>query len=254
MSARILVVDDNLLNRKLACDLLELEGHQVQRAEDAAQARSMLERGLDPALILMDISLPGIDGLAFTRELKADLRFAHIPVVAVTAFAMKGDEQKALAAGCVGYITKPIDTRRLPLQVAEVLAAHPQAQPRAPLRIMIVEDHRVDMKLAGERARLSGHVVTSNTSAEEALESLREELPDVVLLDLNLPTMDGLSFLHLLRAKPETEKLPVVAVTAHPDQFEAERLLAAGCNAYLVKPVDSRHLMSVLEAACQSRR
>jgi two-component system, cell cycle response regulator len=252
-ASRILVVDDNLLNRKLACDLLELDGHEVLQAEEADQARALLERGLDPALILMDISLPGIDGLAFTRELKADPRFAHIPVVAVTAFAMKGDEQKALAAGCVGYITKPIDTRRLPQQVAEVLAAHAQPQAQAPLRIMIVEDHRVDMKLAGERARLSGHVVLSNTSAEEALASLREDLPDVVLLDLNLPAMDGLSFLRLLRADPAMHGLPVVAVTAHPDKYQRDELLAAGCNAYLVKPIDTRQLIHALEYACRQQ-
>lgn len=249
MGACILVVDDNLLNRKLVSDVLTLEGHEVLQAGDATEARALLERGVSPALILMDISLPGIDGLTFTRQLKADPRFARIPVVAVTAFAMKGDEQKALEAGCVSYITKPIDTRRLPQQLSEVLAANEKVQ--GPLRIMIVEDHRVDMKLAGERARLSGHVVLSNTTAEQALTSLRGDLPDVVLLDLNLPAMDGLSFLRLLRADPATRELPVVAVTAHPDKFQRDELMAAGCSAYLVKPVEARLLMHELEQACR---
>jgi two-component system cell cycle response regulator len=164
---------------------------------------------------------------------------------------MKGDEQKALKAGCVSYITKPIDTRRLPQQLREVLASSETVQD--PLRIMIVEDHRVDMKLAGERARLSGHVVLSNTTAEQALASLRDDLPDVVLLDLNLPAMDGLSFLRLLRADPTTRELPVVAVTAHPDKYQRDELLAAGCNAYLVKPIDTRLLMHELEQACRQR-
>jgi CheY-like chemotaxis protein len=75
-----------------------------------------------PDLILMDIALPGMDGLTLTRLLKGNARTRPIPVAALTAFAMKGDEQKAYAAGCIGYITKPIDTRRFPEQVAGLLA------------------------------------------------------------------------------------------------------------------------------------
>jgi len=90
---------------------------------DAEQAQEML-KSATPDLILMDIALPGMDGLTLTRKLKADERLRHVPVVAMTAFAMKGDEQKALAAGCDGYITKPIDTRKLPQQVAAYLLPH----------------------------------------------------------------------------------------------------------------------------------
>jgi CheY-like chemotaxis protein len=120
MAARILIVDDNAVNLKLASALLELEGYEVAQAVDAEQAQEMLGGDL-PDLILMDIALPGMDGLALTRRLKADERLKHIPVVALTAFAMKGDEEKARAAGCEGYITKPIDTRMLADQVARVL-------------------------------------------------------------------------------------------------------------------------------------
>ena len=120
MSARILIVDDNPINLKLAADLLEMEGFAIERAVDAEQAAELLNHSL-PDLILMDIALPGIDGLTFTRRLKADDRYRQIPVVALTAFAMKGDEQKAFDAGCDGYITKPIDTRGFPRQVAVFL-------------------------------------------------------------------------------------------------------------------------------------
>jgi CheY-like chemotaxis protein len=120
MAARILIVDDNAVNLKLASALLELEGYEVAQAVDAEQAQEMLGGDL-PDLILMDIALPGMDGLALTRRLKADERLKHIPVVALTAFAMKGDEEKARAAGCEGYITTPIDTRMLADQVARVL-------------------------------------------------------------------------------------------------------------------------------------
>jgi len=123
MSARILIVDDNPVNLKLATDVLEMEGYAVEKAVDAEQAQELLKRST-PDLILMDIALPGMDGLTLTRKLKADERLKRVPVVAMTAFAMKGDEQKALDAGCNGYITKPIDTRKLPQQVAAYLLPH----------------------------------------------------------------------------------------------------------------------------------
>jgi CheY-like chemotaxis protein len=121
MSAKILVVDDNPTNLKLFSDLLQFEGHEMLRAVDAEAAQMVLADTL-PELILMDIALPGMDGLTLTRKLKADARTHHIRIVALTAFAMKGDDQKALAAGCDGYITKPIDTRMFPSQVMEFMA------------------------------------------------------------------------------------------------------------------------------------
>lgn len=119
-SARILVVDDNPTNLKLVSDVLAFDGYAVLKAADAEEAQTVIERTL-PDLILMDIALPGMDGLTLTRKLKAGETTRHIPIVALTAFAMKGDDQKALAAGCNGYITKPIDTRKLCDQVAALL-------------------------------------------------------------------------------------------------------------------------------------
>ena len=118
--ATILIVDDNPTNLKLAADVLECEGHSVLRAQDAEEAQEILKH-TTPELILMDIQMPGMDGLTLTRRLKANPAYQHIHIVALTSFAMKGDEQKAREAGCDGYITKPIDTRKLPVQVAEIL-------------------------------------------------------------------------------------------------------------------------------------
>ena len=116
----ILVVDDNPRNLKLAFDVLEDAGYEVVEAADAEEAQIMIDRNL-PDLILMDIALPGMDGLTLTRKIKANERTKHIRIIALTAFAMKGDDRKALAAGCDGYITKPIDIHQLPVQVAEIL-------------------------------------------------------------------------------------------------------------------------------------
>lgn len=118
---RILIVDDNAINLKLAQIALGLEGYDVRTAADAIEAQNVL-KGFEPRLILMDIQLPGIDGLDLTRRLRADPRTQDIRIVALTAYAMKGDEEKMLAAGCDGYIAKPIDTRGLPGVVAGFLS------------------------------------------------------------------------------------------------------------------------------------
>lgn len=247
MGARILIVDDNPVNLKLVRDLLDLEGHAVIACNDAEEALEALSNGEVPDLILTDIAMPGMDGLALTRRLRATPPFDNVPIVALTAFAMKGDEQKALDAGCSGYIAKPIDTRRLPEQIARFLGE--EEVPEGGLKVMIVEDHRIDLKLAGAHARLSGHVVLGNTSAEEAIADLERSHPDVVLLDLNLPGMDGLSFVRRIKADPKTRHLPVVAVTAYPDRYLETELMDAGCAAYLVKPVDMPRLMRELKRA-----
>lgn len=120
MPTKILVVDDNPTNLKLACDVLDLAGYKVERAINVEAALEIINHEqLD--LILMDIELPGTDGLTFTKMLKNNAPTKHIPVVALTAFAMKGDDQKAIRAGCDGYIAKPINTRTFPDQVAEFL-------------------------------------------------------------------------------------------------------------------------------------
>jgi two-component system, cell cycle response regulator DivK len=116
----ILVVDDNPGNLALASFLLEDEGYSVTTAVNAVEALERLKR-VRPRLILMDLQMPGIDGYELTRRLKADPETRAILIVAVTAYAMKGDEQKALAAGSDAYVTKPIDTRALPELIARML-------------------------------------------------------------------------------------------------------------------------------------
>lgn len=118
---RILIVDDNATNLKLVAYLMRANGYHVDTALDAEAAIEAI--GVRrPDLILMDIQLPGIDGLELTRRLKTDPGTRDIVIVAVTAYAMKGDQDRALAAGCDDYVTKPIDTRALPEAIARHLA------------------------------------------------------------------------------------------------------------------------------------
>jgi two-component system cell cycle response regulator DivK len=117
--ARILIIEDNAANMKLAVFLLQQAGHEVIQATDAEQGMR-LAREQQPQLILMDIQLPGMDGLAATRQLKADAATCHIRIVALTAFAMAGDGERIRAAGCDGYIAKPLRYQEFLKVVSEV--------------------------------------------------------------------------------------------------------------------------------------
>jgi two-component system cell cycle response regulator DivK len=119
MPGKVLVVDDNPTNLKLAQVVLSAEGLEVRTAASAEDALNVLE-GFTPRLVLMDVQLPGLDGLELTRQLKADPQRRDIIVLALTAYAMKGDMEKALAAGCDGYMSKPID----PATLCDVVERH----------------------------------------------------------------------------------------------------------------------------------
>jgi two-component system, cell cycle response regulator len=245
VTQRILVVDDNPTNLKLACEVLECEGYEIWRAMDAEQAQEIVAAQL-PDLILMDIGLPGMDGLSLTRLLKAEARTREIPIVALTAFAMKGDSQKAFDAGCNGYITKPLDIRRFPQQIAEILQPGERlAEEAGPehIRVMVIEDDPLSRKLFCVILEAEGHQVTHAESAETALHFIKKHPPDMIILDLKLPQMDGLALTRELKRDEATAHIPIVAITAHPDRWDQQMVLQAGCDLYVEKPVDTRKLI-----------
>lgn len=120
-AAVVLIVDDNPINLKLASLVLSDGDYEVRTAQSAAETRALLAQ-FEPQLILMDLQMPTTNGLELTRELRQDRRFDSTWIVALTAYAMAGDAERALAAGCDGYVTKPIDTEALPVTVASFLA------------------------------------------------------------------------------------------------------------------------------------
>lgn len=122
MPGKIMIVEDNPVNLKLAGDLLEIDGFEVYRCADAESALKGLEQ-FQPDLILMDVALPGMDGLTLTRKLKSEEKTKKIKILALTAFAMKSDRDRVMSAGCDGYITKPIDTRKFSSQINSYLTA-----------------------------------------------------------------------------------------------------------------------------------
>ncbi len=121
MTKRILVVEDTEDNRQILRDLLGAAGFEIVEAEDGAAGVAAAERE-KPDLILMDIQLPVMDGYEATRRIKANAALKHIPIIAVTSYALSGDEEKARAAGCDGYVTKPFSPRQLLAKVREHLA------------------------------------------------------------------------------------------------------------------------------------
>jgi two-component system cell cycle response regulator DivK len=123
-SQKILVVEDNQDNRELVVKVLKINGYHVIEAVDGEEAIEKT-RAENPDLILMDLFIPKIDGYEVTRRLKRDIDLKSIPIIALTAHAMKGDMEVALAAGCDGYIPKPIDVRELPKQIEHFLKGNP---------------------------------------------------------------------------------------------------------------------------------
>ena len=116
----ILVIEDNELNMKLVKELISIGKYGMLEANDAESGIQQI-REQRPDLVLMDIQLPGMDGLSATKIIKEDPALKDIPIIGLTSYAMQGDEEKALAAGCTGYITKPIDTRKFLKTVSEYL-------------------------------------------------------------------------------------------------------------------------------------
>jgi two-component system, cell cycle response regulator len=159
---------------------------------------------------------------------------------------MKRADLKAPGCGCL--LTKPIDRRELPRQIAGFLqrAAGERNHWRETINILVIEDDPTHLKLAKVVLSAAGHKVRDADAAERAFDAIKQERPDVILLDLVLPAMDGLTLVRKLKADPETSAISVVAVTSYPERFTMKDALAAGCEAYLVKPIDTRKLPRVI--------
>lgn len=239
----VLIVDDNPTNLKLARVILEAEGYQIRVATDGNEALGVL-KSFRPALILMDIQLPGIDGLELTRRLKADPETRDIRIIAVTAYAMKGDEEKAIAAGCDGYLTKPLD----PMTLAGVVASHIQiadrpAPPLGPQRptpsatILVVEDNPITRKMIRVALEAHAYTVAEASDGASAMARIAKSPPALVLQDLVLPDIDGLELVVRLR---ETLGLgvPILCLTGFLSRLDEIQAVKGGFSAVLLKPVD----------------
>jgi len=116
------------------------------------------------------------------------------------------------------------------------------------MKVLIIEDNPVDLKLLCAVLQVNGHQIGTCTSAEGALECILADKPDVILLDLNLPGNDGLTLARELRKHAETDKIPIIAITAYPHRYPSRASLAAGCTAHIVKPINTRELVNQVQA------
>jgi PAS domain S-box-containing protein len=245
----ILIVDDAPDNLKVARIALESEGYDVWVAADGEEALQILEHFV-PRLILMDLQMPGIDGFELTRRIKADPRQHQTQIGAVTAYAMKGDRERAFAAGCDGYIAKPIDPILLPDQIAAYLTESAPCQRTdrevvAP-SILVIEDNPTTRKMIRVALETEAYAVLEAGSANEALAVLTRRSPSLILQDLILPDMDGLELVQRLRVLLGGVDVPILCLSGFLSGMDDARALKNGFNALLVKPLDPMLLLDVV--------
>jgi len=257
----ILVVEDNAMNLKLVKSLLGLGKLYVLEAGDAEVGIQMAKIHL-PDLILMDIQLPGIDGLQATRLIKEDPTLAHIPVIALTSHAMRGDDQRAKDAGCDGYITKPINTRTFlddlftyikPKFNQNRLDATEQVVTYKP-RILIVDDEPVNVKLMGAILSTEQFDIISAFNGKTALELVNTQKVDLVLLDIMMPEIDGYEVTKEIKRNIQTKDIPVILVTALHGKEDKMRGLQAGADEFLTKPVNKVEIIARVKSMLRLRQ
>ncbi len=247
----ILVIEDNQYNRRLMRTLLQMGGYLMLEAADA-ESGLQLARERRPVLILMNIQLPGMDGLEAARLICSDADLNHIPVVALTPYAMRGAEDKALDAGCVGYISKPIDTRIL-LDTVNRLKHEkpiPSASPKSGHRhrILIVDDDPVSIKLLSSMLHRDPYTVITANSGDHCIRKTLREHPDLILLDIFMPGANGFEVTRRLKQDPNTQHIPIMLITGLDDETHRVRGFEVGADDFLNKPVNSH----ILRARVQS--
>lgn len=256
--SKILIVEDNVLNLELTTDLLEAGGFTVASAQTAEDGLRMA-RDLQPDLVLMDFGLPGMDGLCAIKHLKADPATRHLIVVGLTAHAMKGDEATALQAGCAGYLTKPIDTRTFTATIKQFIATanvRPNSNPppeektmqdeihkHASGLVLVVDDEEQNRTLLCDALEARGYTIEQAANGMEALVKVAAHPPDVILLDVMMPQMDGFEVCRRLKTIGKTAHIPILMVTALSERKERLMGIAVGANDFLNKPVDMQDVV-----------
>jgi DNA-binding response OmpR family regulator len=238
----VLVIEDESSIRAMLVDLLEDAGYAVLQAVDGSQALEQL-RERRPDLIVLDLMLPGMSGWEFLERSRARLEQANIPVVVLSAIKGQGDYPATLGVGA--WFSKPLDVPRF-LEAVERMAGAPLGAAVPPLpeassapgpRILVVEDEPAIRDLVGDVLEEEGYTVEVAGSIDEALRRIREERPELLILDLMLPGRTGWTFLRERRADADLARIPVLVVSAAGQ----DRLLEAkeiGADGFLSKPFD----------------
>lgn len=261
MGARILLIEDNQTNMELMHYLLEAAGHQVRFCENAERALEALDFEL-PDLILCDIQLPGVDGLEFSRRLRSRLHMSRLPLVAVTAFAMKGDRERILAVGFDGYIAKPINPETFSHEIEHYLKTNATASQalKTPVakgnrtgrdyRILLVDNVATNLDFEREALESSGYRVSIASSMDQAICRLNDTQPDLIVSDVCMEDGDGFDFIQRVKSNPAWRGIPFVFLTStRTDSVAKAQGLRLGADKFLYRPIEVRALLAEV-ASC----
>lgn len=276
--ALILVVEDNPINLELVRYLLQAHGHQVLEAVDGAQGLETA-RAARPDLVICDVQLPVLDGHGVALALRTDPALRHIPLLAVSASAMVGDRDRALAAGFDAHLAKPIDPERFVPWVARYLpparnahgtpspaAATPGSagagtlvldaslrSPRDGLVLLMVDDQPAHQEYKRELLEPAGYTVRCCGDGALAWQRLAEGDVQAVVSDVVMPGVDGWALLQRVRSEPRTARLPFVFLTSTArDSLSRARAMSMGADDYLVRPLEPLALLRALRRLLDS--
>jgi two-component system sensor histidine kinase/response regulator len=263
---RVLVVDDNATNRRILEEMLaswRMKPRSVEGAQAALAAlRDAADAGEPFRLVLSDALMPGIDGFALARAIRQDGRFSAVTLIMLSSSAMADARTRAEAAGFASILSKPV--KQSDLLDAIVTAFAPRAAPRRrpargparsarqrprALRILVAEDNATNQKLVVTLLEHRGHTVVVAPNGREAAARAAEQSFDCVLMDVQMPEMDGLEATAAIRQRERATgaHVPIVAMTAHAMTGDRERCLQAGMDAYVSKPLRPDELLAVVD-------
>jgi CheY-like chemotaxis protein len=264
---RVLVVDDNGTNQRILQGMLsrwEMRPTAVPDGEEALrQLRAAYEAGQPFPLVLTDMHMPAMDGFTLIEHIRQMAELSTATIVMLTSAGHRGDAARCKELGVAAYLLKPIRQSELREAIARVLGARqqpgaiplltrfslPNARNSADvLRVLIAEDNPVNQRLATRLLEKRGHLTAIATNGQEALDALDRRSFDLVLMDVQMPELDGLEATIAIRRKEQNtgKHQPIIALTAHAMKGDQEKCLAAGMDGYLTKPIRPQELDQIL--------
>jgi PAS domain S-box-containing protein len=263
----VLVVDDNDTNRGILREVLADEGIAIQEASGAEPAFAALRAGQAQGrpfdLVIIDAQMPDHDGFELAAWVRVDPALAGVRLCMLTSAGQRGDAQRCRELGIEGYLTKPISRFDVleavslilgsakPAGVADVVTRHTVRESRRQLKLLLAEDNLINQQVAAAMLRKRGHHVDVVGNGREAVDAVAREPYDVVLMDIQMPELDGLEATRAIRASLSGARPRIVAITAHASEADKERCLAAGMDGYLSKPFKTRDLFAAVEAGAE---